>query len=42
MVMTEFLSDSDRERIAEFLATPSYDRDPELLIPDDEETVPDE
>ena len=37
--MTEFLSDSDRQRIAEFLDTPSYDRDPELLIPDDEETA---
>lgn len=35
--MPEFLSDSDKERIAKFLAQPSYDRDPELLIPDDDD-----
>lgn len=34
--MTEFLSDNDKERIAEFLAAPAYERDPEILIPDDE------
>lgn len=36
--MGEHLTESDRERIAEFLATPSYDRRPELLVPDDAAT----
>ena len=31
--MPEFLSENDRRRIAEFVATPKYERDPELLIP---------
>lgn len=35
--MTEFLSDSDRDRIAEFIATPQYEREPELLIPEDDQ-----
>lgn len=34
--MTEFLSESDLDRIAEFASTPEYDRDPELLVPDEE------
>lgn len=34
--MTEFLSDNDRERIAEFIDTPAYDREPEQLVPDEE------
>lgn len=33
--MTEFLSDSDLNRIAEFVATPEYERDPEILMPKD-------
>jgi hypothetical protein len=35
--MTEFLSDRDLDRIAEFAATPKYERRPEQLMPDDEE-----
>lgn len=35
--MTEFLSDSDRDRIAEFIETPKYEREPELLIPEDDQ-----
>lgn len=34
--MTEFLSQSDMDRIAKFVETPKYERDPELLVPDDE------
>jgi len=33
--MPKWLSESDRERIAEFAATPKYKRDPEMLAPDD-------
>ena len=29
------LSDDDRERIEEFLDAPAYERDPELLLPED-------
>ena len=36
--MGDHLTKSDHERIAEFLATPSYDRRPELLVPDDAAT----
>jgi len=36
--MGDHLTESDHERIAEFLATPSYDRRPELLVPDDAAT----
>ena len=32
------LSESDRERIATFVATPRYAREPEMLIPEDTET----
>lgn len=35
--MPEFLSKNDRQRIATFVATPKYERDPELLIPEEEE-----
>lgn len=34
--MTEFLSDSDLSRIAEFVDTPEYERDPEMLVPKDD------
>jgi len=34
--MPEFLSDNDLDRIAEFVATPEYERDPEILIPGEE------
>jgi|GEM_PF-2003599 hypothetical protein len=33
--MGDHLTESDHERIAEFLATPSYERRPELLVPDE-------
>lgn len=33
--MAEWLSESDRERIEEFAATPKYERDPDMLAPDD-------
>lgn len=36
--MTEFLSENDLSRIAKFLATPEYEREPELLIPDDDDS----
>ena len=35
--MTEFISESDLDRIAKFTATPQYKRSPEQLIPTDEE-----
>ena len=35
--MTSFLSKSDQDRIAEFIATPQHERDPEMLIPSEEE-----
>lgn len=31
------LSEKDRERIAQFLETPAYERDPEQLAPDEGE-----
>mgnify|MGYP000748230542 CR=1 FL=1 len=34
--MSEFISESDRERITEFLKAPPYERDPELLVPEEE------
>lgn len=34
--MAEFLSDRDLDRIAEFASTPAYERDPELLVPEEE------
>lgn len=35
--MTEFLSENDMDRIAEFVATPQYERDPEQLVPEEDE-----
>lgn len=35
--MTEFLSERDLERIAEFASTPEYEREPEQLIPSEDE-----
>jgi hypothetical protein len=35
--MVEFLSEQDLDRIAEFASTPKYEREPELLVPDEEE-----
>ena len=32
--MTEHISDSDLERIAQFVDTPAYEREPEQLLPD--------
>lgn len=34
--MSEFISEQERERMAEFARTPGYERDPEQLIPDEE------
>jgi hypothetical protein len=31
------LTDSDLERIVEFANTPKYEREPEILVPDDGE-----
>ncbi len=33
--MTEHISDSDLERIAQFVDTPAYKREPEQLLPED-------
>ncbi len=35
--MPEFLSENDLKRIAEFAATPEYERDPDLLVPKDDD-----
>lgn len=35
--MTEFLSECDKDRIAEFASTPLYERTPEQLIPDEDD-----
>jgi hypothetical protein len=35
--MSTHLSDSDLERIQEFVATPRYERSPEQLVPEDGE-----
>jgi hypothetical protein len=35
--MSEFISERERERMAEFARTPAYQRDPEQLIPEEEE-----
>lgn len=35
--MPKYLSECDLDRIAEFAATPKYERDPELLVPDDDD-----
>jgi hypothetical protein len=34
--MPEFISEQERERMAEFARTPGYKRDPEQLIPEEE------
>lgn len=35
--MKSFLSKSDQDRIAEFVATPQHERDPEMLIPSEDD-----
>jgi hypothetical protein len=35
--MAHRLSEREKRRISEFVATPKYDRDPEMLVPDDED-----
>lgn len=35
--MSDSLSQSDLDRIAKWVATPEYERDPDILVPDDEE-----
>lgn len=35
--MTNFVSEADQQRIKEFIATPKYEREPEILIPDDDD-----
>jgi hypothetical protein len=35
--MANRLSESDRDRISEFVRTPRYERSPDQLLPDDEE-----
>jgi hypothetical protein len=35
--MTEFLSDRDLDRIAEFASTPKYEREPEQLMPSEDD-----
>lgn len=35
--MPSFLSESDRDRIAKFIATPQHEREPEMLIPTEED-----
>ena len=35
--MTSFLSKGDQDRIAEFIATPQHEREPEMLIPSEDE-----
>jgi hypothetical protein len=35
--MGDFISDQDKRRIAEFARTPSYEREPDQLVPDDED-----
>lgn len=34
--MTNFLSEEDLQRIKEFNATPKYEREPEMLVPNDD------
>lgn len=33
----DWLTDRDRQRISEFVSTPKYERDPEMLIPESDE-----
>lgn len=35
--MSEWLSEEELERISHFANTPGYDRNPEMLVPEDEE-----
>lgn len=35
--MADYLSESDLKRMEKFAATPKYEREPELLVPDDGE-----
>lgn len=35
MLMSEHLSERDMERIEEFANTPMYEREPEMLLPND-------
>lgn len=35
--MPKYLSEKDLDRIAEFTATPRYERDPDQLVPDADE-----
>lgn len=37
LTMPNRITESDRRRMAEFANTPRYERDPELLTPDDGE-----
>lgn len=34
LCMDGTLSESEKQRMAEFAATPTYERDPEMLLPD--------
>jgi hypothetical protein len=38
-MMPMHLSDSEMERIEQFVETPAYKRTPDILLPDDEPTV---
>lgn len=35
--MSGFITDRERERMAEFARTPGYERDPEQLVPEEGE-----
>jgi hypothetical protein len=35
--MPEYLSEQDLDRIAEFASTPKYKRNPDLLVPNEDE-----
>lgn len=39
--MVDYLSESEMDRIAEFVATPKYERKPEILVPDKDEVASD-
>lgn len=34
--MDSYLTESDMKRIATFVSTPKYDREPEMLVPGDD------
>lgn len=40
--MADRLSESDRNRISEFVNTPRYERSPDQLLPDDADPTGDE